>query len=119
MFEQLTVKRILFEGFGHPCAVAADFVVIEAVKCEQALLHLPLKLADFRLHDFQSRGRVVVFGNFLGKCGGIQQKIGNFTARFRIQPLPLAMSRLGNMVARLSHNRISPSKSKATVSKPA
>ena len=72
MFEQFAVKRILFEGFGHPCAVAADFVVIEAVKCEQALLHLPLKLADFRLHDFQSRGRVIVFGNFLGECGSIQ-----------------------------------------------
>ena len=98
MFEQFAVKRILFEGFGHPCAVAADFVVIEAVKCEQALLHLPLKLADFRLHDFQSRGRVVVFGNFLGKCGGIQQKIGNFTARFRIQPLPLATAHIDKAV---------------------
>ena len=43
-------------------------------------------------------GRVVVFGNFLGECGGIQQKVGNFTARFRIQPLPLATAHIDEAV---------------------
>ncbi len=89
LFEQFAVERVLAEGLRHPVA-AVDFAVVETVEGKQPLLHLPFELAYFRLHGLQHGGGILVFVHFLPEGGGIEQEIGDFAARFAVQPLPFA-----------------------------